>query len=185
MSASNERLRAHNRRLAAVTKEPPPGRRDKLERLLNEALERRGSTKYEREKAYQRRGFYRRNHFHNCNLHVVSGSGATAATNGKGNIVIGYCETGSASLPSGRMGSSNLILGYGNSFATVIVNSNDSVAAGPGSTVVSGGDNSAYAPASCILGGFFNVTNASANDSALLGGYGQATNNPAEIFPAN
>src|SRR5262245_31237899 len=51
-----------------------------------------------------------------CNLHIVNGVGQTNTTNGFGNLIIGYNETGGSSLP--RNGSHNLIIGPEHSFSS-------------------------------------------------------------------
>lgn len=109
--------------------------------------------------------------FNGANIHIVSGSGATATINGLGNLIIGYDE-----LPAvtARGGSHNLVVGPGHNFS-----SSGGFVAGSGNTVsgadasVSGGqDNTASGPASSVSGGQNNT--ASGTASSVSGGSGVA-----------
>jgi uncharacterized phage infection (PIP) family protein YhgE len=59
-------------------------------------------------------------YFTACNVHVISGSGATdGAVNGLGNLIVGYNEdaaTLGAEGPSARGGSHNLVVGPGHTY---------------------------------------------------------------------
>ena len=87
-------------------------------------------------------------YFTGCNLHVVSGSGATVGTvNGLGNLIVGYNEDASlsGSPASQRGGSHNLIIGPGHSYTSyggLVAGSGNSVL-GPHASVSGGGTTSA------------------------------------------
>ncbi len=98
-----------------------------------------------------------------ANLHVRSGSGATAdggSPTGLGNLIVGYNELGGLS-PADRIGSHNLVLGERNAYTAVA-----------GS--VAGSDNRIDAQFATVSGGRFNL--ATGIYASILGGGGDANN---------
>lgn len=98
-----------------------------------------------------------------ANLHVRSGSGATAdggSPTGLGNLIVGYNELGGLS-PADRTGSHNLVLGERNAYTSVA-----------GS--VAGSDNRVDAEFATVSGGRFNF--ATGIYASILGGGGDASN---------
>lgn len=133
-------------------------------------------------------------YFTACNLHVVSGSGATyGAVNGLGNLIIGYDEDRavvdtSVRFPASvKTGSHNLVVGAGHSytnygglvagFGNSIEGSYASVSGGIfntggefASSITGGYSNFAGELASSVSGGYFNI--ASGFASSASGGAG-------------
>lgn len=89
------------------------------------------------------------------NVQIVNGSGATYGTwNGLGNLVIGYNERDPGFGPyTDRHGSHNLVLGYGNSYATGsgIIAGIDNYSRWAGASILSGARNEAWS--GIIVGG--------------------------------
>ncbi len=118
-----------------------------------------------------------------ANLQVVDGSGNTAgATNGLGNIIIGYNE---GTAETQRTGSHNLIVGIGHawtSFSGIVAGENNLISARAAcvlggkdnqatqlySSVCGGSDNTASGQYASVGGGFSNT--ASGTNAAISGG---------------
>ncbi len=122
--------------------------------------------------------------FSNVNVRIVSGSGATeGASNGRGNLIIGYNEArASGSL---KTGSHNLVLGRLNNYTShgsiiggvsndvtapfaSVLSGDSNKATGTGAVIVSGLSNTASSARAVVVGGWRNT--ASGLDSAVLGG---------------
>ena len=101
-----------------------------------------------------------------CNLHIVNGVGQTNTTNGLGNLIIGYNETGGPALP--RNGSHNLIIGPEHSFSSY-------------GGLVAGVANEISGPHASVCGGEDNV--ASGDAAVVIGGASQTASGPASIAP--
>ena len=121
----------------------------------------------------------------NCNLYVQSGGGRSDATNGRGNLIIGYNELENHNTD--RRGSHNLVIGVGHQYTShsgfvagrsnSLNNAYASIAGGHHnsadascSTVGGGQGNVVRGDASHVSGGAHNV--AAASDTAILGGTG-------------
>jgi hypothetical protein len=133
-------------------------------------------------------------YFTACNVHVVSGSGATdGAVNGRGNLIIGYNEdaasfpalpgiTSGNNYPSQRGGSHNLIVGPGHSYTSYgglvagYVNSVTNIY----STVTGGAQNFASGKYSSVSGGGGN--NATGNNTTGNFGGGDFSSVSGGIF---
>jgi hypothetical protein len=105
--------------------------------------------------------------FSGANLYVNNGAGATASTNGYGNLVIGYNEDGSGYA---RTGSHNLVVGPEHSWTSyggLIAGYNNTVT-GAYSSVTGGYYSTASGYSSSVSGGAFNT--ASALTSSVSGG---------------
>lgn len=103
-----------------------------------------------------------------CNLHIVNGLGQTNTTNGVGNLIIGYNETGGSSIP--RNGSHNLIIGPEHAFSSyggLVVGAANEIS-GPYASVCGGEDNVAKGLAAAVSGGRGNL--ASGQDAVVSGG---------------
>ena len=102
-----------------------------------------------------------------ANLQVVSGSGETAeATNGTGNIIIGYDEDSG----NDKSGSHNLVVGFGHTYSSyggIVVGYNNSIT-GVYSSVSGGNYNTAEGDRSSVSGGYYNT--ASGDVSSVSGG---------------
>jgi hypothetical protein len=100
-----------------------------------------------------------------ANVQIVDGAGSeTAATNGEGNLIVGYQEG-----PAPRTGSNNLIIGPNNeytAYGAIVTGENNralapfnvvigqgNTAAKKGATVTGGGENTADGEWAAILGG--------------------------------
>lgn len=121
--------------------------------------------------------------FSGANVQILSGAGRTDATNGVGNLIIGYDEE-----PKEQTGSHNLILGQRQnytSFAAVVggfqnsatgpysdVFGNANVASGGISSVTGGESNEASGSVTSVFGGQLNT--ASGNRSSVAGGTGNS-----------
>lgn len=110
--------------------------------------------------------------FTNMNVQIVSGSGITnGATNGKGNLIIGYNELRSGG--NDRNGSHMLVIGRhnnytSNSFGGIVAGYTNTTAASYSS--VSGGfESTASGNYSSVIGGWSNT--ASGQGSSISGGY--------------
>jgi|KBSSwiStaDraftv2_1062776.scaffolds.fasta_scaffold842272_1 hypothetical protein len=124
--------------------------------------------------------------FTGCNVHIVSGSGATEeAVNGLGNLIIGYNEDAPAVLsfapPSIRGGSHNLVIGPGHSYPSYggLVAGRVNSVTGPNATVSGGVSNTASGHWSSVSGGEQN--NASGTYSTVSGASAMSQ---AETAPA-
>ena len=119
------------------------------------------------------------------NLQIVSGLGATngypadpesnesivAATNGLGNLIVGYNEPNIPLLPDDRTGSHNVVVGTRldySSYGGLVVGDFNSIS-GPYASVSGGNNNSASALYSTVSGGF--TGRAEGNWSAISGGH--------------
>jgi hypothetical protein len=129
-------------------------------------------------------------YFTGCNVHIVSGAGATEApVNGLGNLIVGYNEDGDGA----KTGSHNLVVGPGHSYTSFgglvagrrnsVLGEYSSVTGGDGNQAtgrmasVSGGNgNRAWGGASSIVGGAINT--ASGENSTISGGYGNVADGP-------
>ena len=106
--------------------------------------------------------------FSGANLYVNNGAGATASTNGYGNLVIGYNED--IYGPFARTGSHNLVVGPEHSWTSyggLIAGYNNTVT-GAYSSVSGGYDNTASGNYSSVSGGIYNT--ASGYFSSVSGG---------------
>jgi hypothetical protein len=106
--------------------------------------------------------------FSGANLYVNNGAGATASTNGYGNLVIGYNED--IYGPSARTGSHNLVVGPEHSWTSyggLIAGYNNTVT-GAYSSVTGGNYNTASGEYSSVSGGYTNT--ASGYFSSVSGG---------------
>jgi hypothetical protein len=127
--------------------------------------------------------------FEGCNVHIRNGLAATATTNGRGNLIIGYNEVRQVQGPEEALpreeASHNLIIGPFHeytSYGGLVAGSFNSLQAehasvlggagnraiGDRSAVVGGSDNRASGGSSVVVGGFENV--AFGGQSAILGG---------------
>ncbi len=113
--------------------------------------------------------------FRGCNVHVQNGSGSTASSNGVGNLIIGYNESGAGSPARG--GSHNVVIGPQHSYSSY-----GGLVAGYGNTVsglyasVSGGNNNeASGTFASVSGGKNNE--ASGSRSSVSGGYNNTASN--------
>jgi hypothetical protein len=98
--------------------------------------------------------------FHRVNVHVQSGTGATAdATSGLGNLIIGYNEQ--ASPEQARLGSHNLVGGSQNGFSSYggLVFGVGNKVTGTYASVVGGENNTASGISSIVLGGKIKTAN--------------------------
>lgn len=125
------------------------------------------------------------------NVQIVNGTSSTRTANGKGNLIIGYNEAPlPATIPGGRTGSHNIIVGESNNYdatsgiavgyynylgsSGVAFGLANSITAPPDqgfpgiSTAVGGSENHATGPYSAILGG--NENTASGIHGAVVGG---------------
>lgn len=96
-------------------------------------------------------------YFTGCNVHIVSGSGATdGEINGLGNLIIGYDEPAPVGFPQSRKrGSHNLVVGPGHwysSYGGFVAGSMNSVTA-PNASVSGGRNNLAGRSYSSVSGG--------------------------------
>ena len=110
--------------------------------------------------------------FSNVNVQIVSGSGATDNTiNGRGNLVIGYNETGNAIAADDRSGSHNLIVGKHHNYGAFggIVAGESNIISNRYAMAIGGGGNTANGDFSVVTGGNRNI--ASGNYSSVTGGY--------------
>jgi hypothetical protein len=91
--------------------------------------------------------------FSNVNLQLVNGRGATAETNGKGNLIVGYNEYRGGG--DARSGSHNIIVGSKNSYSSYggIVSGASNDIAGRYASVIGGHNNYAVGEFSTITGG--------------------------------
>lgn len=91
--------------------------------------------------------------FSNVNLQLVNGRGATAETNGKGNLIVGYNEYRGGG--DTRSGSHNIIVGSRNSYSSYggIVSGSANDIAGRYASVIGGHNNCAGGEFSTITGG--------------------------------
>lgn len=120
--------------------------------------------------------------FEGCNVHVRNTGGATSATDGLGNIIIGYNEECTG---CGRAGSHNLIMGVQNNYKSygglvggmlnsieqpfgAILTGSENKATGTYGAVISGSKNTAKGEASVVLGGKTN--SALGSSSSIVGG---------------
>lgn len=110
-------------------------------------------------------------YFSGCNVHILSGAGATdAAANGLGNLIVGYNELRNDGNDA-RTGSHNLVVGKNNNYASYggfVAGYHNSVT-GPFASVSGGSSNTAVSFAS-VSGGVFNM--ASGLGASVSGGYG-------------
>ncbi len=101
--------------------------------------------------------------FTGCNVHIVSGSGATyGGVNGLGNLIIGYNEDATDvgyAEPSIKTGSHNLVVGPGHSYASYggLVAGSANRVTGPSASVSGGLRNTAAGDSSSVCGGSFNT----------------------------
>jgi hypothetical protein len=107
--------------------------------------------------------------FSGANLYVNNGAGATASTNGYGNLVIGYNE---ASYGQARTGSHNLVVGPEHNWTSYggLIAGDRNTVTGPYSSVSGGRSNTASGAYSSVSGGYSNT--ASGSRSSVSGGYG-------------
>jgi len=124
--------------------------------------------------------------FYGANVHVQNGAGSTQTTNGSGNLLVGYNESGFAD-ETNRNGSHNLIVGQDHEYT-----SHGGFVAGRmnkiynvDSTVSGGQNNTAIGPYASICGGSYNTANGPT--SSVTGGYeneasGQYTSISGGIF---
>jgi hypothetical protein len=132
--------------------------------------------------------------FHNANIHIVSGSGATddtsqttgAPLSGLGNLIIGYDENppSSPNQSPDRSGSHNLVIGRYHSFTT---NAFGGLVAGEGNTIknglesVMGGLNTVSGYGATICGGLNNTVTANGTVAVVVGG----ANTNQNVVPNN
>jgi hypothetical protein len=111
-------------------------------------------------------------------VQIVNGLGSTRSTNGKGNLVIGYDETGVATEKGGpikpvlQTGSHNLILGeeqWFTSYGGIVAGLENSIT-GPFASVTGGMANTASGGLSSVTGG--GNSTASGARSSISGGAG-------------
>lgn len=93
--------------------------------------------------------------FEGVDVQIVNGLGATDATDGSGNLIVGYNETGSR-YGDVRSGSHNLIVGAQNSYSSY-----GGIAAAHGNAIA--------APFACVTGGEYNCATGYA--AAVVGGF--------------
>jgi hypothetical protein len=102
------------------------------------------------------------------NVQIVSGSGATdGATNGRGNLVVGY---NASNAPHDRSGSHNLVVGDEHSYSSYggLVAGLNNTSSGPYTSICGGDTNTASGFAASVTGGAVNV--ASGPESSVSGG---------------
>jgi hypothetical protein len=147
--------------------------------------------------------------FSSVNVQIVSGSGATSgATNGEGNLVVGYAEN-----PGGyaQSGSNDLVVGPNNGWSGYgdIVGGNNNQALGNYATAVglsnkasgaasfsAGASNTAFGSHSSVSGGTHNVArgigaavaggdanNAKGSFASILGGFGNTASGNCQAIP--
>ena len=119
--------------------------------------------------------------FSGMNVQIVNGQGATATTNGLGNLLLGYDEdTNSMIDPDSdgaadiRTGSHNLVIGIDHTYSSyggVVVGRNNAIT-GFFAAVTGGRDGTASGPYSSITGG--NNGLASGTDASVAGGINNA-----------
>ena len=128
-------------------------------------------------------------YFDGCNVHIVSGSGATnGAVNGLGNLIIGYNEDGAsicpvceppAGHPGPRQigGSHNLVVGPGHSYTSYggLVAGFYNAITGAYASVSGGIANTASGPRSSVSGGNGNI--ASGSSASVSGGGNNTASN--------
>jgi hypothetical protein len=110
-----------------------------------------------------------------ANLHIVNGRNSTDITNGLGNVIIGYNETGSG-FGDVRTGSHNVVVGSRQNFASfggLVVGENNYIS-GPFASVTGGNHNWASNSYSSISGGGFN--RAFGEGSSVSGGSSNKAN---------
>ncbi len=125
--------------------------------------------------------------FSGCNVNIVNGWGNTGATNGLGNLVIGYNDDNEFPAPKDRSGSHNLVIGDDHTYSSdsgLVAGAENSVtatgatalgfgniASADGATVTGGRGNLASGPYSTVSGGLQNEAGANfANDATVSGG---------------
>ena len=132
--------------------------------------------------------------FYGANVHVQNGAGSTQTTNGSGNLLVGYNESGFAD-ETNRNGSHNLIVGQDHEYT-----SHGGFVAGRmnkiynvDSTVSGGQNNTAIGPYASISGGTYNTAGfeasvsggssniANARWSSISGGQNNITGEPDNL----
>jgi hypothetical protein len=120
--------------------------------------------------------------FEGCNVHVLDGSGDTdGATNGVGNLFIGYNELVYADAAD-RTGSHNLVIGEGHSFTSyggIVAGRRNHVLA-ENASVLGGQANRATGARSVVVAGQSNVSGG-LNAAILGGGVNEATGHDSTI----
>lgn len=104
--------------------------------------------------------------FSGCNVNIRNGAGSTGATNGLGNLVVGYNE---ATGPTPRTGSHNLVVGQEHAYSSSagLIVGKDNYASGP-NVFVAGEQSQADGAAASVSGGFHNF--AGGNHATVSGG---------------
>ena len=105
--------------------------------------------------------------FTGCNVHVQNGQGGTDISNGVGNLIIGYNETGGSLA---RRGSHNVVIGPEHSYSGYggLVAGFDNTVSGAFASVSGGNGNTASGFAASISGGWDNE--ASGESASVSGG---------------
>ncbi|RME02251.1 MAG: hypothetical protein D6812_06525 [Deltaproteobacteria bacterium] len=118
--------------------------------------------------------------FDGCNVQIVNGTGHTASTNGRGNLIVGYNET--AGEETLRSGSHNLVVGMGHtyeSYGGLIAGSGNALFA-PAATITGGAHNAVSAFGGAVYGGEENVANGAF--STITGGVRNETRHYAPVI---
>ncbi|TNE43109.1 MAG: hypothetical protein EP343_34450 [Deltaproteobacteria bacterium] len=118
--------------------------------------------------------------FDNVNVHIENGLQKTASVNGRGNLIVGYHETGGQSRT--RTGSHNIILGPEHSYSSYgsFVAGKNNQSTGAHASVLGGQDNLAEGEMSTVVGGNLNKTYGP--ESSILGGQNNQTGAPKDKF---
>jgi hypothetical protein len=113
--------------------------------------------------------------FNNVNVQIVSGTNATGAVNGRGNLIIGYNEL-RPEEPDDRRGSHNLVVGTRHNYMAQafggIVVGNFNTISGKWSSVTGGNFNTAGGTLSTVSGGQMNKIASDAPESTWAAGSG-------------
>ena len=118
--------------------------------------------------------------FSGCNVHVQNGQGSTDSSNGVGNLIIGYNESGTGSPARG--GSHNVVIGPRHSYSSYggLVAGFRNTVSGVYASVSGGSDNTAGNFAASVSGGRNNE--ASSNYASVSGGgYNEASGNSSSV----
>ena len=113
-------------------------------------------------------------YFDHVNLNVRSGLGRTDSANGLGNLIVGYNELRTKTVPSDtsdhRTGSHNVVIGTGNSYTSFggVVAGNRNTTTGKYASVTGGGGNLAAGYSASVSGGLNDT--ASGDGSSVSGG---------------
>lgn len=112
------------------------------------------------------------------NVIVQNGTGSTATTNGRGNVILGYDTVNTEpGFPTAKTGSHNLVVGDQHSYTSYggVVTGYQNSISGPNANVLGGRLNRASGSFACVTGGQYGQ--AVGGSSMVIGGWDNHANN--------